>query len=140
MQLVDSHGHLQTRPFATDAEAVLRAAHEAGLVRLLVPGFDVPTCLSKAAWRGQDLLQTCSFGRDQALNQHVYEIEQRAAKGLGHASVVDLSDLMCAGATCRPLIDGRVAYRDSHHLTVGVSRSFAPALLERVRPRLPGGF
>ena len=105
-----------------------------------LPGFDVPTCLSKAAWRGQDLLQTCSFGRDQALNQHVYEIEQRAAKGLGHASVVDLSDLMCAGATCRPLIDGRVAYRDSHHLTVGVSRSFAPALLERVGPRLPGGF
>jgi peptidoglycan/LPS O-acetylase OafA/YrhL len=105
-----------------------------------LPGFDVPTCLSKAAWRGQDVLSACSFGRDQALNQEVYEIEQRAAKGLDHASVVDLSDLMCAGATCRPLIDGRVAYRDSHHLTVAVSKSFAPALLERVRLRLPSGF
>ena len=43
MQLVDSHGHLQTRPFATDAADVLAQARAAGLVRLLVPGFDLPT-------------------------------------------------------------------------------------------------
>lgn len=43
MLLVDAHGHIQTRPFATDAGAVLDAAREAGLARLLVPGFDVPT-------------------------------------------------------------------------------------------------
>ena len=43
MQLVDSHGHLQTRPFAPDADAVLAAARDAGLARILVPGFDVPT-------------------------------------------------------------------------------------------------
>jgi len=43
MHLVDSHGHLQTRPFAADAAAVLADARAAGLVRLLAPGFDVPT-------------------------------------------------------------------------------------------------
>ncbi|MFN8621020.1 MAG: TatD family hydrolase [Chloroflexota bacterium] len=43
MQLVDSHGHLQTRPFATDAADVLAGARDAGLARLLAPGFDVPT-------------------------------------------------------------------------------------------------
>ena len=43
MQLVDSHGHLQTRPFATDASEVLEAARAAGVVRLLAAGFDGPT-------------------------------------------------------------------------------------------------
>ena len=43
MQLVDSHGHIQTRPFVADADAVLAAARDAGLARILVPGFDVPT-------------------------------------------------------------------------------------------------
>ncbi|MFO1540123.1 MAG: TatD family hydrolase [Chloroflexota bacterium] len=43
MRLVDSHGHLQTRPFADDRDAVLAAARAAGLERLLAPGFDVAT-------------------------------------------------------------------------------------------------
>lgn len=44
MRLVDSHGHLQTRPFDGDRLEVLAAARAAGLERLLAPGFDVPTC------------------------------------------------------------------------------------------------
>lgn len=43
MSLVDAHGHIQTRPFATDGAEVLAAARAAGLARILVPGFDVPT-------------------------------------------------------------------------------------------------
>ena len=43
MRLVDSHAHLQTSAFADDAAAVLSAAYEAGVERILVPGFDLPT-------------------------------------------------------------------------------------------------
>lgn len=50
MLLVDSHGHIQTRPFATDGGAVLAAARAAGLARLLVPGFDVPTTTAGLAF------------------------------------------------------------------------------------------
>jgi TatD DNase family protein len=46
MRLVDSHGHVQTRPFAADLADVLAAARAAGLVRLLAPGFDLPTSLA----------------------------------------------------------------------------------------------
>jgi hypothetical protein len=102
-----------------------------------LPGFDVPTCLSKAAWRGKNVVSSCSFDRKQAMSTHVFEVEQRAAKAIGHASVIDLSDLVCGGPLCEPLIKGRVAYRDSHHLTVGVSASLAPALLERFGAQLP---
>jgi TatD DNase family protein len=43
MRLIDSHCHLQTRPFAEDLDAVVAAARAAGLERILVPGVDVPT-------------------------------------------------------------------------------------------------
>jgi TatD DNase family protein len=43
MRLVDSHCHLQTRPFADDLDEVVGAARAAGLERILVPGVDVPT-------------------------------------------------------------------------------------------------
>jgi TatD DNase family protein len=47
MRLVDSHAHLQAQAFAADADAVVAAAREAGLERLLVPGWDVDS--SRAA-------------------------------------------------------------------------------------------
>lgn len=53
MRLVDSHCHLQTRPFAGDLADVLSAARTAGVERILVPGVDVAT--SEAALAVVDL-------------------------------------------------------------------------------------
>ncbi|HEX2754472.1 MAG TPA: TatD family hydrolase [Candidatus Limnocylindrales bacterium] len=41
MRLVDSHCHLQADRFDDDVEAVIAAAREAGLERILVPGWNV---------------------------------------------------------------------------------------------------
>ena len=41
MRLIDSHAHLQAEAFAANADAVLAAAAEAGVARLLDPGWDV---------------------------------------------------------------------------------------------------
>ncbi len=45
--LIDAHGHVQADPFAHDLAAVLAAAADAGVVRLLVPGWDLDS--SRAA-------------------------------------------------------------------------------------------
>ena len=100
------------------------------------PGFDVPTCLSKAAWKGENALAACSFDRRQALNGNVFALERQAAEGLANVSVIDLSDSLCTSSTCAPLLAGGLAYRDDHHLTVGASRGLASALLERLGSRL----
>ena len=91
------------------------------------PGFDVPTCLSKAAWRGENALGACSFDRRQALNGNVFALERQAAEGLANVSVIDLSDFLCTSLhVCTPS-GGGLAYRDDHHLTVGASRGLASA-------------
>ena len=41
MRLVDSHGHVNAERFSSDAEAVVEAARQAGVERLLVPGWNV---------------------------------------------------------------------------------------------------
>jgi len=99
------------------------------------PGFDVPTCLSKAAWRGENGMSSCSFDRQHALNGNVFALEQRAAQGFERVSTVDLSDVLCDGVTCPPLLSGGLAYRDDHHLTVRASAGLAPALMERLGPQ-----
>jgi TatD DNase family protein len=43
--LIDSHCHLQDPAFADDADAAIRRAAEAGLVAMLVCGFDAPSNL-----------------------------------------------------------------------------------------------
>jgi TatD DNase family protein len=49
MRLIDSHAHLQAAAFDADRAAVLVAAREAGIERLLVPGWDASS--SEAAVR-----------------------------------------------------------------------------------------
>lgn len=43
MRLVDSHAHLQADAFGKDRDTVVAAAREAGVCRILVPGWDVET-------------------------------------------------------------------------------------------------
>jgi TatD DNase family protein len=43
LRLIDSHAHLQAEAFAKDAGQVLEAARTAGVVRILVPGWDAST-------------------------------------------------------------------------------------------------
>lgn len=44
MRLVDSHGHLNAERFESDADEVVAEAHAAGVERILVPGWNVPSC------------------------------------------------------------------------------------------------
>ncbi len=46
MRLIDSHCHLQAAAFADDAAEVLAAARSEGVVRVLVPGYDVASSIA----------------------------------------------------------------------------------------------
>lgn len=52
VRLVDSHAHLQAEAFSQDATDVLAAARHAGVARLLIPGWDVPSSRASLTFVG----------------------------------------------------------------------------------------
>ena len=49
MRLIDSHAHLQADPFEADLAAVVEASFQAGIERLLVPGWDAGSSVAALA-------------------------------------------------------------------------------------------
>ncbi|MBE3576397.1 MAG: TatD family hydrolase [Limnochordales bacterium] len=54
MELVDTHSHLNDEAFAGDLEEVLRRAVAAGVLQVVVPGFDLPSSRRALALAGGD--------------------------------------------------------------------------------------
>lgn len=63
MRLIDAHCHLQAAPFEHDAAEVLAAAHNAGIARILVPGYDLAS--SRAA-----IAMAAALGVDASVGIH----------------------------------------------------------------------
>jgi TatD DNase family protein len=63
MRLIDSHAHVQAEAFDGDRSDVISAAREAGVERMLVPGWDLPS--SRAA-----LVVCAQFGLDAGAGIH----------------------------------------------------------------------
>ncbi|HYM84726.1 MAG TPA: TatD family hydrolase [Candidatus Dormibacteraeota bacterium] len=84
MRLVDSHGHVNADRFADDVDEVLAAAREAGVERLLVPGWNVAS-----SERAVDLVE-----RHPWLHASVGVHPHDAAKvdDAGWARIVELAD------------------------------------------------
>ncbi len=63
MRLIDSHAHVQAEAFEPDRSEVIKAARDAGVERMLVPGWDLPS--SRAA------LSVCAqFALDAGVGIH----------------------------------------------------------------------
>jgi peptidoglycan/LPS O-acetylase OafA/YrhL len=89
---------------------------------------DVPVCLS--AHLGD--ISQCATSRLAAFGrQHL--VRERVAAKAANATLVDLSDAICPGDTCQPVVRGMIVYRDDHHLTA----TFAASLAALLESRLP---
>lgn len=66
MRLIDSHCHLQAGAFATDVADVLASAREAGVERVLVPGYDLES--SRASI---ELARTLGVDASVGIHPHV---------------------------------------------------------------------
>lgn len=128
------------------AEALARrvdALSEQGVVPVLLrdvprPGFDVPECLMDHP----DDVPECAFDRQEGL----------AASGRGHdelaqlrpgLGVIDLTEVICPGPVCSPVVGDVVVWRDNNHLSATYVRSLSEVVEARVLPwvavsQLPG--
>jgi len=113
-----------------------------GLARLMaqIPGreavivdtpqsiYDLPACLSDNLnnyWR-------CATPRNRAFNWRHLKLEKAAVAETG-ATLINLSDRICPGDPCPPVINNMIVHRDPHHLT----ETFALSLTRPLRDALP---
>jgi TatD DNase family protein len=69
LRLVDSHAHLQSDAFLGDADAVLAAARAAGVERILVPAWDLPSSRDGVAFARRHGLPTSAGIHPHAASQ-----------------------------------------------------------------------
>ena len=96
------------------------------------PDVDVPACLSK---NGNDASK-CEFSR--AGHTYLDEPLAKAEKAAAPKAVrfVDLTDRLCPDDTCPVMEDGKVIYRDNHHLTMSFSETLAEPLRKAIEAAL----
>jgi hypothetical protein len=100
------------------------------------PGFDVPVCLSRAAWSRIWSRASCNY-RDTVVSA-VTLAEAQAARGFAVARILDLNGVICPARLCNPEIAGLVTFRDASHITASFSRSLSSYFEAHLDSRLGG--
>ncbi|MDO5739149.1 MAG: acyltransferase family protein [Ornithinimicrobium sp.] len=121
----------------TMAEALARRVdglRAAGIMPVLIrdvprPDFDVPECLLAHP----DKASACAFDRAEGL--------QRAGTGQGELEsmrpglpMIDLTEAICPGARCSPVLGDVVVWRDTNHLSATYIRSLTDLVDEALTP------
>src|SRR5690606_31687863 len=76
-------------------------------------GTDVPECVAAH----QDDLGACAVSREDAVARSGSPLHHAAAEMTPDAAIVDLTEYVCPGETCVPVVGGVLTHSDSHHLT-----------------------
>jgi peptidoglycan/LPS O-acetylase OafA/YrhL len=93
---------------------------------------DVPACLSRAAWKNEDLGQ-CDFPDDVVVGaDRMDEVERAVLGGIQKVSYLDFTDLICPDGICPAIVDSVVRFQDDHHLTASFVETLTPTIEERL--------
>lgn len=91
------------------------------------PGFDIPTCVSRALWRNQDS-SVCDFSRLSSTDTLVYKVEKSVVQQFENTNIADLTSSICDDTTCKATINNKITYRDVNHLTTNAVKYITPSL------------
>lgn len=84
-------------------------------------------CVARALWRGQTPA-TCDTPRIMAANDDIATVERDIVRSTPNATYVDMTDRFCDQTTCHVFIDGKLAFRDRHHLATPFAETLEPAV------------
>lgn len=97
-------------------------------------GFDVPACLSQAAWQGRDPQQQCHYDLDTAMAAHIDRAERTEVARFDNTYRLDLTDVICTQSPCPVVHAGHIMFSDASHLTATYSVSLAAEIARRLPP------
>ncbi|OHV78032.1 acyltransferase family protein [Ensifer sp. LCM 4579] len=87
-------------------------------------------CVARALWQGRSP-SVCDTPRAEAVEETIPAAERAVAAAL-KADYVDLIDLFCNETVCPAMIDGKLTFRDRHHIATAYAESLAPQLQRAV--------
>ncbi len=86
--------------------------------------------------------ERCAANRETTLEEGLDAPTRQAEKAVAredeHVQRLDLTRYFCNDESCPAVIDDKLVYRDSHHLTRTFSASLEPVLRERLEPVIEG--
>ena len=92
---------------------------------------DIDTCVARALWRDQTPSR-CDQTRAYAANDKMAAVEREIVDSVPGASYVDLTDRFCSATVCHVFINGKLAFRDQHHMATPFAASLEPDVEKRV--------
>lgn len=92
---------------------------------------NVDTCVARALWR-DETPSRCDQTRAYAANDKMAAVEREIVTSIPNAAYVDLTDRFCSATTCHVFIDGKLAFRDQHHMATPFAESLEPDVEKRV--------
>lgn len=95
------------------------------------PGFDVPVCLARAAYRGQPASHACPVDVEQAMvaSADIAEAERLAVAASANARWIDMTEAICPAGRCAlETAAGLVRFSDAGHLSARQSEALAEPL------------
>lgn len=88
----------------------------------------IPQCLVEHSGAPE----TCAFQREEGLRLSATPTLRSAIELAPSVETIDLTDRMCPGPTCAPVVGDVVLLHDSNHLTATFSRTLGEPLGARV--------
>ncbi|GAB1583703.1 acyltransferase family protein [Phyllobacterium phragmitis] len=92
---------------------------------------DVPThksyidkCVARALWQKRNP-SVCDTPRAEAMDEADSKTEREIIARIANARYVDMTDLFCNQTTCQAMIDGKLTFRDRHHIATPYAASLA---------------
>lgn len=91
--------------------------------------FDVPTCLSRAQWRGLHPDELCTFplSVEQRRYGEMAKAEATAVRSQG-AAFLDFPERICTQANCPTAREDLILFKDRNHITEAFAMHLAPEL------------
>jgi hypothetical protein len=125
---------LRKQKWAEGVKSTVEALSNAGIEVVFLR--DVPThklyldkCVARALWQNKDP-SVCDTPRVDAADDSDSAIERKIVTGIRNTRYVDLTNLFCDDTLCHAMIDGKLVFRDRHHIATPYAASLA-APLER---------
>ena len=98
--------------------------------------FDVTSCLARAERHFWYSREACDLPAASVLDPRIYAAEESAAAVLPGVRLIDLSAVLCPGEVCKAVVNGRVMYRDTHHLAGKSAAALEPQLDSQIAAAL----